>query len=80
MLVTILLVIINHFTKGLYSVRQIASQYHYYWYVKLVTNTPIIMITLQQRFIDDIIHLNIRISHLIRFISRMVTYPTILAT
>ena len=78
MVITILLIIINRFTTGLYSVRQIASQYHYYWYVKLVTNTPTIVITLLQRFINDINHLNISLSHLVIITVRMIIFPTTL--
>ena len=56
------------------------NQYHYYWYETPIINTLIIITTLQQRFINDIIHLIIKLSHLNHIRSRKVTYPTILAT
>ena len=60
MVITILLIIINHFMTELYFVHQMTSQYHHYWYAILVINTPITDFTLRQRFIRDNILLIIR--------------------
>ena len=62
-----------------YCVRRIASPYYYYyWYVKLVIGTPIKVVTLLQRFINDNNRLTTRYNHLIIITIRITTYPTTL--
>jgi hypothetical protein len=63
-----------------YFLHQTMNRYHYCWYVIPIINTLTITAMLQQRFIDDIIHLNTNLSHLINITGRIITYPTILAT
>jgi hypothetical protein len=63
-----------------YSVRRIASQYHYYWYAILTVNTLKADFTLLQRFTIDSIRLITSYIHLIIITIRITTYPTIPTT
>ena len=56
-----------------YSVRRIASQYHYYWYEILTVNTLRVDFTLLQQFTIDN-------NRLIIITIRITTYPTIPTT
>ncbi len=61
-----------------YCVRRIASPYYYYWYVKLVIGTPIKVVMLRQRVINENNRLTTRYNHLIIITIRITTYPTTL--
>ena len=61
-----------------YCVRRIASPYYYYWYVKLVIGTPIKVVMLLQRVINENNRFTTRYNHLIIITIRITTYPTTL--